>query len=87
MVAKEEFLDASTCPITPQEIKMMKRVPYKCAISSLIYDMQCTSPDINFAMGLASQYQSNPGKRHWMIVKRIFRYTNRTSKYSLCYQE
>ncbi|XP_050222332.1 uncharacterized protein LOC126672425 [Mercurialis annua] len=32
--------------------------------------MLCTRPDIANAVSLTSQYQSNPGSEHWMIVKK-----------------
>ncbi|CAA7058388.1 unnamed protein product [Microthlaspi erraticum] len=41
--------------------------------SSLMYAMMCTRPDICYAVGLVSRYQSNPGEKHWMAVKRILR--------------
>ena len=51
-----------------------------------MYDMLCTRPDIAFATGLVSRYQSNPGPKHWKAVKRILRYLKGTSSYALCYQ-
>ncbi|XP_059306417.1 secreted RxLR effector protein 161-like [Lycium ferocissimum] len=45
----------------------------------------CTRPDICYTVGLASRYQSNPGRDHWKAVKRIFRYLKGTVDYSLCY--
>ena len=29
---------------------------------------------------------SNPGKEHWIALKRVFRYLRGTSDYGLCYQ-
>jgi len=46
----------------------------------------CTHPDIFYVVGLVSRYQSNPGQKHWMAVKRILRYLKGTSNYMLCYQ-
>ena len=51
----------------------MSNVPYSSAVGSLMYAMLCTRPDICFAVGLVSQYQSNPGREHWKAVKRILR--------------
>ena len=48
--------------------------------------MMCTSPDINYVVGLASRFQSNPGIKHWMAVKRILRYLKGKIDYVLCYQ-
>ncbi|GMP50698.1 hypothetical protein CsSME_00017211 [Camellia sinensis var. sinensis] len=46
----------------------------------------CTRPDICYAVGLVSRYQSNPGPAHWKAVKRILRYLKGTADYTLCYQ-
>jgi len=32
------------------------------------------------------RYMSKPGKKHWAIVKRVFRYLCGTTNYGLCYQ-
>ena len=64
----------------------MTTVPYFSAVRSLIYAMLCTRPDICFAVGLVSRYQSNPGREHWKAVKRILRYLKGTMDYCLCYQ-
>ncbi|XP_073109312.1 secreted RxLR effector protein 161-like [Elaeis guineensis] len=70
------------CPKTEEEKRQMAKVPYASAVSSLIYAMMCTRPDICFIVGMVSRYQSNPGTAHWVAVKRILRYLKRT----LCYQ-
>ena len=64
----------------------MSRVPYASAVGSLMYTMVCTRPDIAHAVGVLSRFMSNPGKEHWTIVKRVFRYLRGTSDYGLCYQ-
>ena len=85
-IAKGEGLSLSMCPKTPDKKKEMEKVPYASAVGSLMYAMMCTRPDICYAVGLVSRYQSNPGKKHWMAVKRILRYLKGTMDYSLCYQ-
>jgi hypothetical protein len=37
-------------------------------------------------MGLLRRYMSTPGKEHWKIVKRVFRYLCGTNDYAICYQ-
>ncbi|XP_030970829.1 secreted RxLR effector protein 161-like [Quercus lobata] len=64
----------------------MARVPYASAVGSLMYAMLCTRPDICFAVGMVSRYQSNPGPVHWQAVKRIFRYLRGTLDLIVCYQ-
>jgi phosphoribosyl-AMP cyclohydrolase len=64
----------------------MSHVPYASVVGSLMYEMVCTRPDISHAVGVLSRYMSKPGKEHWTIVKRVFRYLRGTSSYGLCYQ-
>ena len=64
-------LSKDQCPKIPDEIEKMKAVPYASAIGSLMYAMLCTRPNICFAIGMVSRYQSNPGKEHWTTVKHI----------------
>ena len=64
----------------------MARVSYASAVGSLMYAMLCTRPNIYFAIGMVSRYQSNLGPVHWQVVKRIFRYLRGTSDLILCYQ-
>ena len=50
-----------------------------------MYAMLCTRPDICFAMGIVSRFQSKPGPDHWMAVKHIFKYLRRTRDNMLVY--
>ncbi|XP_037494319.1 secreted RxLR effector protein 161-like [Jatropha curcas] len=43
-------------------------------------------PDICFAVGMVSRFQSNPGREHWTAVKHIIKYLKRTRDYRLVYQ-
>ena len=64
----------------------MEKVPYVSAVGSLVYAMFCTRPDISYAVGMVSRYQSNLGEAHWKAIKRILRYLRGTVDYKLCYQ-
>ena len=64
----------------------MSHVPYASAVGSLMYAMVCTRPDIAHAVGVLRRYMSKPGKEHWTLVKRVFRYLHGTTSYGLCYQ-
>ena len=85
-VKKSLSLSFDMCPKTPEEKEKMSRVPYASAVRSLMYAMMCTHPDICYVVGLVSRFQSNPGQKHLMAVKRILRYLKGTSDYMLCYQ-
>ena len=63
----------------------MRRIPYASAVGSLMYDMLCTRPDICYAVGIVSRYQSNPGLDHWIAVKQILKYLRRTRDHMLVY--
>jgi len=75
------------CPKTQEEEEGISCVPYASAVSSLMYAMVCTKPDIAHAVRVLSRFMSKLGKEHWTVVKRIFRYLHATSDYGLCYQE
>ena len=51
-----------------------------------MYAMMCTHSDICYVVRLARRFQSNPGIKHWMAMKRILRYLKWTTDYVLCYQ-
>ena len=50
-----------------------------------MYAMLCTRPDICFAVGIVSRFQSKPGPDHWTAVKHIFKYLKRTRDSMLVY--
>ena len=60
-VEKSLSLSLDMCPKTSEEKEKMSRVPYASAVGSLMYAMMCTRPDICYAVGLISRFQSNPG--------------------------
>ena len=63
----------------------MLRVPYASGVGSLMYAMVFTRSDIAHALGVLSRYMSMPGKEHWIVVKRVFRYLYGTTNYVICY--
>ena len=85
-IEKGHTLSLEDCPKSEKEKREMARVPYASAVESLMYAMLCTRPDIYFAVGMVSHYQSNRGPVHWQAVKRIFRYIHGMSDLILCYQ-
>eukprot|EP00253_Pinus_taeda_P034014 PITA_34014 len=87
LVAKGVKSSVEQCLKTQEEEEDMSRVPYASTVSSLLYAMVCTRPDIAHAVGVLSRFMSKPGKEHWTIVKQVFRYLRGTSDYGLGYQE
>ena len=74
-------------PITKEEISEMKMIPYQSLIGSLMYLAVSTRPDIAYSVYFLSQYNTNPGKAHWMAAKRILRYLRGTTNHGLVYQK
>ena len=50
-----------------------------------MYVMLCTRPDVAYALGCVSRYQSNPGEKHWTAVKCILKYLRNTKDLFLIY--
>ena len=63
----------------------MDELSYASLVGSLMYAMIATRPNIAFAMGVVSKYMSNPGKKHWEVVKGIMRYLKATKSMCICY--
>ena len=72
-------------PSTPDAIADMSNVPYLQAIGSLMFLAVATRPDVAFAVGALSRFNSNPGRPHWKQVQHLFRYLAGTIDMSLCY--
>ena len=70
---------------TLEEENMMRQIPYASAVGSLMYVMLWNRPDICYSVGMVNRYQSNPGLKHWQVVKHILKYLRRTRDYMLIY--
>ena len=71
---------------TEKDKHEMQNIPYRNAVGSLIY-LTNTRPDITHAVNTAARYMSNPGPKHWQLVKRIFRYLSGTVHLRLTYSQ
>ena len=65
----------------------MENIPYASAVGSLMYAQVCTRPDIAFIVGVLGRYLSNLGQAHWVAVKKVMRYLQRTKDYMLVYRK
>ena len=63
-IAPHFKLSAEQCASSDEDIEYMSKVSYCSAVSSLMYAMVCSRPDLSYAMSLVSRYMSNPGKEH-----------------------
>ncbi|KAG9453140.1 hypothetical protein H6P81_006044 [Aristolochia fimbriata] len=80
-------LSLALSPQKEEDKNYMTHVPYTSAVSSLMYAMVCTRPDICHAVSVVSRYMSNPGREHWQAVKWILRYLRGTSSTCLAFKK
>ncbi|KAL0405756.1 UNVERIFIED_CONTAM: Retrovirus-related Pol polyprotein from transposon TNT 1-94 [Sesamum latifolium] len=72
-------------PKTDEELRKIFDIPYASAVGSIQYAVQCTRPDIAFALSVTSRYQACVGEAHWTAVKTILKYLRRTKDMFLVY--
>ncbi|KAL0402207.1 UNVERIFIED_CONTAM: Retrovirus-related Pol polyprotein from transposon TNT 1-94 [Sesamum latifolium] len=72
-------------PKTDEELKRMSDIPYASAVGSIQYAVQCTRPDVAYALSVTSRYQACAGEAHWSAVKSILKYLKRTKDMFLIY--
>ena len=75
----------SRCEQFEDENDFLTIEPYREAGGSMNYLAVCARPDIAYAVSLVSQALNKPAKRHWKMVKRIFRYLKETKDMKLVY--
>jgi hypothetical protein len=76
-------LSQAQCPSSEVDKQEMEHVPYRNLIGSCMYLLNCTRPDIAFAVGKLSWYLANPGKAHWHAGKHLLRYLKGSTSVSL----
>ena len=60
----QKKLSKEDCPIFTQDRLNETLFPYAFAIGSLMYALMCMRPNLAYAMGVISIFQSNPRKSH-----------------------
>ncbi|TFY76154.1 hypothetical protein EWM64_g7858 [Hericium alpestre] len=78
-------LTAGQPPSTPHEFEDMQNVPYHEAISSLMYVVLGTHPDITYSVTVLSQFMQNLSPEHWEAAKRVMHYLKSTKQEWLTY--
>jgi len=73
-------------PPTIDEMQEMRHIPYLSAIGSLMYLSQATRPDLAYAIGALSRFNSDPRPVHWKAVKRVMQYLVTTHDLGLLYR-
>ncbi|KAL0282075.1 UNVERIFIED_CONTAM: Retrovirus-related Pol polyprotein from transposon TNT 1-94 [Sesamum radiatum] len=54
-------LSKKQSPMTDEELRKMFDIPYASAVGSIQYAVQCTRPDVAFALSVTSRYQACDG--------------------------
>ncbi|KAL0448991.1 UNVERIFIED_CONTAM: hypothetical protein Slati_1455500 [Sesamum latifolium] len=72
-------------PKIDEELKRMSNIPYASAVGSIQYVVQCTRPDVAYALSVMSRYQACARKAQWGTVKSILKYLKRTKDMFLIY--
>lgn len=67
-------LSKEQCAVTDNERLQMETVPYRNLIGCSMYILNCTRPNIAFAVGKLSRYLANPDEAHWKAAKHLLRY-------------
>lgn len=75
----QQKLDKSFSPNTEKEKEEMSTAPYQELVGSLLFIANVSRPDISFAVNFLSRFCKNPGKAHWIALKRILRYLKGSS--------
>ncbi|KAL0451188.1 UNVERIFIED_CONTAM: hypothetical protein Slati_1096900 [Sesamum latifolium] len=70
---------------SPKTDEELKNIPYASTVESIQYAVQCTRPDVAYALSVTSRYQSCAGEAHWGAVKSILKYLKRTKDIFLIY--
>ena len=63
----------------------MAQLEYASGIGYLMYLIQCTRPNITFAVSKLSRFSSNSSVEHWKAIGRVFGYLMKTKDLGLHY--
>jgi hypothetical protein len=79
-LAKGDKFNEAQCPKNQLELDEMEDIPYASVVRSLMYAQDCTRPL------MFGRYQKNPGKIHWVGIKKALRYCQDTKDFMLTYR-
>ena len=65
--------------------KCISQREYAQTIGSLMYVMNCTRPDIEYAVSKLCRYTSNPGSDYWKAIVGVLIYLKYTQNYGVHY--
>ena len=97
MLSKFKMANCKPCPSpaqpgliltkasTTEKNEELKAIPYRSAVSTLMYLALSTRPDLSNAVRVTARYCNHFGRDHWQAVKRIMRYVKGTLDKGLVY--
>ena len=68
-----------------EEEDIMKEIPYRELIGTLLWVSNGTRPDISYAVSTLAKYTTNPGMLHWKALLRVLGYLYATQEYCIKY--
>ncbi|THH14691.1 hypothetical protein EW146_g5669 [Bondarzewia mesenterica] len=75
----------ATMDLTPEDSKLMAKIPYYKALGSIMYLMVETRSDLAYAVQHLDSFMMNPGIKHWHALKHVLRYIKGTLNYGITY--
>ena len=72
-------------PKTLEKRNKMSFIPHILVVGSIIYAILYTRPDVAYALGIVSRFQTDLEEDHWKAVKNILKYLRRTKNIFLIY--
>ncbi|KAL0298764.1 UNVERIFIED_CONTAM: Retrovirus-related Pol polyprotein from transposon TNT 1-94 [Sesamum radiatum] len=79
-------LSKKRSPKTDEELKSMLDIPNASAIGNIKYVVQCTRPDVAFALSITSRYHSGTleyGQDHYQVPKKDYGYVLDLQRYKI----
>ena len=61
----------------------MSQIEYAKIIGGVMFLINCTCPDIAYAVSILSRYTHNPAEEHWDALHRLLRYLRGTMDWCL----
>lgn len=82
-ISKGTVFSKLDCPSTDSEYKDMQKLPYRNILGCISYVANRTRPDLSYAVNILSQFQENPGLKHWNALLKLLGYLQYTNDYKL----
>jgi histone deacetylase 1/2 len=76
-------LSKEMAPKTKKETLFMATKPYRAVVGSFMYLVMATRPDLAYFTHEMSKYVTDPGPKHWQVLKNGLRYLQGTKHFGL----